>query len=162
MKTFGGYERQQPAHTHAHTHMHARTSQFFRDPRENCTFNFQSPNCIRTALLSSPLSRFPLCCPGTFKGLLHGALRLHWALPFFSISYFLCHSQSLFFVHLAVFIVFSSPCSIILLFILLHFSFCPFTSISESTTLPPFISIICHLSAISHFLHYLIFTVRCH
>lgn len=122
MKTFGGYERQQPAHTHTRGHTHARTSQFFRDPRENCTFNFQSPNCIRTVLLSSPLSRFPLCCPGTFKGLLHGALHLHWALLFFSISYFLCHSQSPFSVHLAVFIMFSSPCSIIWLYPYLCFS----------------------------------------
>lgn len=44
------------------THIHTHTHHSCKDPRENCTFNFQTPNCIRTALLSSPLSlSLPLC-----------------------------------------------------------------------------------------------------
>lgn len=64
--------------THAHTNTH---SHYYKDPRENCTFNFQSPNCIRTALLSALLSLLLRCCPRTFRGLLHGALQLHQAFP---------------------------------------------------------------------------------
>lgn len=49
------------------------TNHSCKDPRVNCTFDFQTSNCIWTALLSSPLSlshplslcsSLPLWCPG--------------------------------------------------------------------------------------------------
>lgn len=116
----------------AHPTTQTYTHHFCKDPRENCTFNFQTPNCIRTALpRSSPLSLFPWCCPELSRD--------YYMVLCTSAGPFSFTPSLVLYAILTLTPLLFCP----LLTVCIHSLFCPFFHIYQSNPSHPFLSIFC-------------------